>query len=212
MEQFSGIQVSEDVYGGRAYNANAGIATCSTGFTVIERATGTRGVTTAGHCDNTGRFSANLNSTYATSAVNLSFRREWRTAASNGDGLDIQWHVASSPHVFPPIFWNGSSYVQVTGAEWGSTGSYVCKFGRRTGYTCGFVDAAEFYSRPYGYMARVNRSAAYPIVNDEGDSGGPVFRGSLAVGTVHGKDGNGNMYFMQIGRLVDLPIGVLCDC
>jgi hypothetical protein len=116
--------------------------------------------------------------------------------------------------VFPPIFWNGASTVQVTGGQDDIPGTYLCKFGRTTLQTCGYVDAYEYYDSPYGYFSRVNKNATYPIMNNFGDSGGPVYAGSLAAGTVHGKGAAGNMYIMPLRRLVEdsLPIVVLCAC
>lgn len=74
--------------------------------------------------------------------------------------------------------------------------------GRVTGRTCGYVDTYDYYSSGYGYMARLNRTTTYPNLNDNGDSGGPVFSGSLAAGWVHGEDSSGNLYFTPLRQIV----------
>jgi hypothetical protein len=209
IEQFDGIETTADVYGGRAYNASTGLG-CTTGFTVLRSADQIRGVSTAGHCDNTGKFSTSNTSTYSSSGqIALTFRQQWIS-----NNLDIQWHTAGTGNVFPPIFWNGTSTMQVTGGQDDIPGTYLCKFGRTTLQTCGYVDVYEYYNGPYGYFSRVNKNATYPVMNDSGDSGGPVYSGSLAAGTVHGKDSSGNMYFMPLRRFVENNIGiiVLCVC
>jgi hypothetical protein len=64
IEQFDGIQLTADVYGGRAYNGSAGNG-CTTGFTVLRSSDQVRGVSTVGHFDNTGKWSASNTSTYS---------------------------------------------------------------------------------------------------------------------------------------------------
>ena len=54
----------------------------------------------------------------------------------------------------------------------------VCKYGSRTGFTCGYISASYVYGeadgRPFSGMVRVNRSSQR-IIAFSGDSGGPVF-------------------------------------
>ena len=70
----------------------------------------------------------------------------------------------------------------------------MCKFGRKSGQTCGTVEQYNYWVPNYGYMTKV---VAGSPMNDFGDSGGPVFKGSLAAGWVHGKDGAGNLYYSE---------------
>jgi hypothetical protein len=60
-------------------------------------------------------------------------------------------------------------------------------------------------------MARLNRTSTYPNLNDNGDSGGSVFKGSLAAGWVHGEDSSGNMYFTALRNITanSLDLAVL---
>ena len=51
-------------------------------------------------------------------------------------------------------------------------------------------------------------------MNNFGDSGGPVYVGGLAVGTVHGKDAAGNMYYTPYRAWIanNVNIGIICAC
>lgn len=209
VEQHDPILLTEDLHAGYSYNANDGDhRECTTGFVVMERVD-LYGPSTAGHCGNTGRFNKNPSSTYSSGGVSLSFRQQWTS-----NDLDLQWHTFSySTHSASPMYFNGAGGVYVSGGANAAPGDWLCKYGRTTGQTCGYVDAYE-YSDAYGWFSRVNRNTTYPKINDYGDSGGPVYSGSLAAGWVHGKDSSGNMYFTHLQSIVsnNLPIRVLCSC
>lgn len=178
------------VYGGRSYLQSDGNY-CTTGFTMIQVATGTKGASTAGHCNNTAKYNANLSlsTNYSsTGGYSVTVRQEWQ-----GNNMDLQWMSVSSG-TYPNQFWDGIQYVTVTGTIATSVGDYVCKFGRKSGRTCGTVEQYNVWVDGYGYMTKV---VAGSPMNDFGDSGGPVFKGSLAAGWVHGKDGYGNLYYSE---------------
>ena len=114
----------------------------------------------------------------------------------------------SSTNTPIPQFWNGTSWVGVTGGKDDLAGEYVCKFGRTTSQTCGYIDPYEYYDSTFkGYFPRVNRGSG-PQLNIEGDSGGAVYQGSLAVGFVHGRDSTYNMYYTPLRNLVQNSVGI----
>lgn len=105
-----------------------------------------------------------------------------------------------------------SLFTPVTGGHEDAPGTFVCKWGRTTSATCGYIDAGEYYDSPYGYFRKVSTSSSYPIMNSFGDSGGPVHVGNLAVGTVHGKDSADNLYFGPLWRWDAGNIGFQVAC
>lgn len=178
------------VHGGRSYLQSDGNY-CTTGFTMIQVSTGVKGGSTAGHCSNTAKYNASISpsTTYNSSGgYGATVRQEWA-----GNNMDLQWMSVASG-TYPNQFWDGSQYVTVTGTIATSVGDYVCKFGRKSGRTCGTVEQYNVWVNGYGYMTKV---VAGSPMNDFGDSGGPVFKGSLAAGWVHGKDGYGNLYYSE---------------
>ena len=154
VEQHEGIQLTEDLHAGRSYNANDGDhRECTTGFVVMVRVD-LYGPSTAGHCGNVGRFNRSPTTTYASGGTSLTFQQQWTS-----NGLDLQWHTFSmTSNGASPMYFNGASGVYVSGGANGAPGDWVCKYGRTTGQTCGYIDPYE-YSDAYGYFSRVNRNA-----------------------------------------------------
>ena len=209
VEQFSGITTTIGNIGG-GFAANTTAANCTTGFSVIQAGSAQRGTTAAGHCDNSLKVSDNYLSTYSSSGqASTTYQLQWIVPTSLDYGIDLQWHTVSSSTYTPiPQFWNGSSWVGVTGGKDDLAGEYVCKFGRTTSQTCGYIDSYEYYDTTFkGYFPRVNRGSG-PQLNIEGDSGGPVYQGSLAVGFVHGRDSSYNMYYTPVRHLVQNNTGI----
>lgn len=205
IEKSEPIVLTADINGGKAFNnSNTFPYGCTTGFVVIRTSDQRRGVTTAGHCDpqNAGGTTKEYNPTLgskpgATGRIPLTTMKVWTTG-----NKDVAWYThASGAHVYPPVWWDGAGYPAVKGAKWSVPGDFVCKFGRRTFKTCGYVASYEVYSSPYGYFSAVPANATYSQMNEVGDSGGPVwFSTNTAVGTVHAKRGS-EMLFSEIGRL-----------
>lgn len=103
----------------------------------------------------------------------------------------------------------------LTGAAQSLTGETLCKFGRTTGQTCGKVDANWTWDPNFsGYYLRMNTATSGTFLTLEGDSGGPVYSGSIAKGWIHGRDGTGNAYFMPVTEFYNkVPsMQVLCVC
>ncbi len=201
VEQFDGIVTTAPSNIGSGHAANTDTTLCTVGFTVLRTSTGERGTTTAGHCGNRLKVSENYSSTYTSSSqASTSFKGQWIRSTNLDFGIDLQWHTSSATPV--PQIWNGSNWVGITGGKDDLAGEFVCKFGRITGQICGTIDTHEYYDSTYrGYFPRVNRAPGGPQLNIEGDSGGPVYQGSLAVGWVHGRDAIYNMYYTPLRNL-----------
>lgn len=213
IEQSEGIIPTTTLIAGAAYNAQFGnYAECTTGFAVLQSGT-TRGISTAGHCDinSPAQYNGAFASHYGDAGgVTITYKQEWIT-----NNLDFQWHTVASPHAVSPEYWDGASAITVTGAGQSLSGETLCKFGRTTGKTCGKVDPAWHWDVNYtGYFLRLNTSAPGTFLTLEGDSGGPVFSGSIAKGWIHGRDGTGNAYYMPVTELYNkVPsMQVLCIC
>ena len=156
-------RLEADIYGGLS------ITRCTTGFGV-ENAVGTRGVTTAGHCDDDQVYDGE----------DLDFE----------DGevryrYDIQWHTAPDFTVTNKVQSNSNGGTRrITGTvnrSAQSVGEYVCKYGRATNYTCGYIDSTDYKPDPENIPSpspsfiRVDNTADDDNLSSGGDSGGPWF-------------------------------------
>ena len=116
---------------------------CSAGFSVVHD-NGTRGITTAGHCANTGQW------------VDL-VALDRPEGERNSGRRDVQWHVVEDDeeddgdegeeYTFRNLLYDGSShrYIYSTKSRSAqSIGEYVCKYGKATYKTCGNIDSKTF--------------------------------------------------------------------
>ncbi|HJH27157.1 MAG TPA: hypothetical protein C5S37_10425 [Methanophagales archaeon] len=114
-----------DIYGGLP------LRTCTSGFSVKEGIT--KGITTAGHCSNTQSYNGN----------SLTFESEKETGS-----YDIQWHTAPGYTVTNKIRTSsGGSTRDITATKSRSSqaiGNYVCKYGKTSHYTCGYISSKNF--------------------------------------------------------------------
>lgn len=208
---------AQHTYGGKRLE-HTGIASppiCTTGFTVRNTATGLRGVTTAGHCQNG-------NVTYRETST-ITYPLGFISEVMN-DHADAQF-MANSAHTVYPYFWTGAGYRTVLGTvpRLNMTGDYVCHQGAFTGYSCGIVQT--IHGDP-GDRCGINRNG--PCANTwvevqgselacwEADSGGPWFSGSWAYGTHAFGRGPGpekgscfGAMFMSAGFLGELDLVLL---
>lgn len=156
------------------------LSDCTSGFAVRLNSNPTvTGITTAGHCSNTQYWN--------TTGELLPFQSASTTGAN-----DIQWHKAPG-HTPTNRIWIGDSFRNITsytGSQNTAVGSYVCKYGRSTGYTCGSILTTAYRPATQDIIsptATYVRMGAQNTVNGErGDSGGPVFYGNSAYGSVVG--------------------------
>lgn len=179
------------------------LSTCTSGYTV-RNAGGTRGVTTAAHCGNSQSYAG----------IVLTFQAQQYTGS-----YDIQWHRAPG-HTFTNLirWWSDGSTRRITATQHRNNqtiGGYVCKYGKTTHYTCGYI-SSKTYAPSYvpsvsATFIRVNNTAGYPDLSSGGDSGGPWFLNNVAYGTHSGSPGSdpNDAIYMAINYVSGLGVTVL---
>ncbi|WP_408950201.1 S1 family peptidase [Lysobacter sp. Hz 25] len=184
---------------------------CTTGFNVVN-ATRELGVITAGHCENALTYIGSPN-------VTLAFKSE-----QNSGSLDLQWNKQSggTPQVQSnqiKLVGGPQATMEITSVTTSANlplGATACKNGITTNYTCGQVadkNAQAMYNGAVGTFIRVH-NASNQVMNDVGDSGGPVFGTNTAYGIVHGRGGPGtpthnDLYFVPVDHFSALGVSVL---
>lgn len=166
---------------------------CTTGFVVTD---GTRtGVATAAHCPDEVSYGEP-----GRKDVPLEFVGQWGWAYR-----DVQIHASTTP-LQPLFFADSAKTVARPVATWRNrastrAGDFVCHRGERTGYSCGEVEMTDF--APAGDLCGGPCEPTWVTVGGphcrSGDSGSPVFNGSVAFGILKGgsyrPDGTCNFYF-----------------
>jgi hypothetical protein len=173
---------SSNLYGGTGGGSNDWSG-CPSGFTVKHRIGGPDGdleygFVTAGHCGNTLSYLGHA----------LPFRAE-----CYGGSCDSQWHEDGVFVAQPAFFWKTGQPVRwTTGATSRAAiviGTTVCHYGPVTGYGCGNL-ASKSYSPGFIPSGTPTYLLIDPDCNadlsEPGDSGGPVFAGGTAYGTMTG--------------------------
>lgn len=202
--------------GGKAYNVDTNYCTeyCggTTGFTLGDAAGG-RYTSTAGHIDNNrARYNTSLTSTYSTGGDALVKPTEMFNYK-----LDIQYaKPTDTTNDYPgPYFWDGSYFEAVENYTYPAEGVVFCKFGRMTKKTCGTHGPTTVYSNAnwnVTYLRRIVNPGTGSNFVIEGDSGGPVFYGNWALGWIHGRNSNYDLYytpvsdFKSVQQAVDLVV------
>lgn len=182
-----------DIYGGLT------LSTCTSGF-AVKNSSGTKGITTAAHCPNTLKYNGS----------SLTFKSEKQTGA-----YDIQWHTASGYTVKNKIKWSSSGATRDITATKSRTnqvvGGYVCKYGKTSNYTCGYISDKNFSYQSSATYIRVDNTASYPNLSDVGDSGGPWFLTGDAYGTHVGEPGAdpGDAVYMAINYVSGIGVSVM---
>lgn len=161
-------------YGGLALSNG-----CTTGFTV--QSGSTVGFVTAGHCEpNSGVTLGGLATTFQSQYLAY--------------GADAQWHSTPN-HTDLKVFYDGGSNRPVHSVRSSANqaiNSYLCKYGKTTGYKCGYL-VSKTYKPSWVPFATATFHHAEPRggpdMSSEGDSGGPVFINNEAWGIVSGQYG-----------------------
>lgn len=122
IEYFDGIQETAALYGGAAYNTTS--TNCTTGFTVMRFSDRVKGISSAGHCGGSAKYSEYVNTNYYSpdgTPLNVRYRYT--------NNLDVLMASAvGSGHDHRPVFRDGSSpFPTVTGGAYDATGLYVCR-------------------------------------------------------------------------------------
>ncbi|MEI2457489.1 S1 family peptidase [Lysobacter firmicutimachus] len=158
---------------------------CTSGFHA-KLADGTAVITTAGHCDDQMRI-------WNSSGQQIPLAGQ-RVKGS----LDLQWlRYSSSVYYLAPGISNGSWTYDIRAVRSKSqmiVGQHVCKYGDTTYTTCGDIsrlDSVEMFNGERGNYIQVHHQNG-SVMNDGGDSGGPVYAwhegvGYAAYGIVHGR-------------------------
>lgn len=166
------VTVGDGVLGGtdsnsRHYGGELTNPGCTSGFTVRTNSStsGSRGVTTAGHCSNSQNEDGAL--TYQAGHV-----------GANGD---FQWHTG--PDIVRDDFYSGNTTItennlrDVSGIQEMGVGGSVCKNGRTNHKSCQQVRNTNVCS---GSVCRLTQMGERLAAG--GDSGGPIFWGNTAYG------------------------------
>lgn len=187
---------------------------CTSGFNVVNTYY-LLGVVTAGHCDNEVTYMTGL-------SLPLAYRNEMAIGS-----YDVQWNSQTSSAAWRTqsneirVPGGPEPTMSITSAPDSSTvpvGATVCKSGITTRYTCGEIadkSHQDNFNGEVGYYIRVH-NAENKVMNDKGDSGGPVFATNAALGLVHGRGGLGSptrndLFFMPIERLAILGLKVITE-
>ncbi|MEI4516303.1 MULTISPECIES: S1 family peptidase [unclassified Stenotrophomonas] len=210
IEEVKGVDPSKDfiqttdISGGHRLDGYNGTQSCTSGFNVVETATGELGLTTAGHCEN-DNYHRNPTARVEFKAERDagSFDVQWGAQPSNST-IHVQRNEITVEGVQHPI-------TSVATPEDLALGADVCKTGVTTGRTCGVIvdpTAITEYNNEIGTYIRVSHPQGSEMT-DFGDSGGPVYLGNRALGLVHGRgqgDRLNDLYFMPIGLLSELGV------
>lgn len=176
-----------DIYGG------LDIA-CTTGFGVLNNGTADRGITTAGHCDNSLSYSG----------TNMTFQLE-----SMGSNHDEQWHTITGYTVRnwvkdPTEFDGTRDITSRTSRSSQVVGHQVCKTGRVTGYGCGYITSKNSTGCQNGGTEHIYLQSQTGVdLVDGGDSGSPTFRSNSAYGLISCMADSGSGYKDAIYIAVD---------
>ncbi|HKT15647.1 MAG TPA: hypothetical protein VJR87_09600 [Allosphingosinicella sp.] len=166
---------------------------CTAGFVVTDASR--TGIATAAHCPDTLVYDDP-----ESGAIALDFVGEWGARYQ-----DVQVNVADRP--LQPLFTadaaNGRTRRLTSWRNRASTraGDAVCHHGERTGYSCSLVELVDF--APPGDLCGGPCDPTWVTVAGphckSGDSGGPVFNGTVAFGLLKGgdykRDGGCAFYF-----------------
>jgi hypothetical protein len=184
------------VYGGLSVNPG-----CTAGFTVSKVVGGVtlRGILTSDHCGH---------------SLSLPGQRLVFQGGAFGGSQDVQWYSACGTDISDD-FNSGDGLRDVSGTiprANQSIGWVVCKYGRTTGRTCGVIDRKDY--APLGGIfsptfIRVEGGDA-DVIAAGGDSGGPWYSGSAALGiTFQRPSGSNDAAYMAIDYISALGVSVL---
>ena len=210
------LVMEESVYGGDKIRRGSGPDYCTTAFTVVKN--GTEGVLTAGHCENLAQYVAvgDGSNTVYTVYLQEDHRGAWG---------DMAWYTTLGAEQ-PWFYKTATGRYEVNGYIARSTiqvGDTFCLYGRATNHSgesddpdtsdaCGsVVDRwAQQSSGGYDYNRLVEMEG---VSSTTGDSGGPWYTGSYAVGIHRGKRSTGaNRLFTPVSSAFHvLDVELLVD-
>jgi streptogrisin C len=164
----------EHTRGGAKTPWDGGSGYCTTGFSVAK--SGTYGFVTAGHCQNDRSYTQPENG--------LTYNAPYK-AQHRGDWGDFQWHTTSHAEL-AEFYTTSTGHRDVLGYDGSiAEGDYVCKYGRTSGYGCGYVKDNNVNVTFDGITHR-RLVAMRTYFTQGGDSGGPWFLVNNAMGVHSG--------------------------
>lgn len=173
---------------------------CTGGFTVRTTDSTALGISTAGHCDNFEQFQG----------LTLPFQQEIYY-----DAGDVQWHSACGIIDVSNEFNSGLGHRACTGTRLRSQqaiGTYVCKWGRVTGRTCGYIQSRTYnpsHIPGNGEDTYIRVDGRGWTLTAPGDSGGPWFVENLAYGITSASTSDGDAIYMAIDYFAWVGVAVL---
>jgi streptogrisin C len=164
----------EHTRGGAKTPWDGGAGYCTTAFSVARN--GTYGFVTAGHCQN--------DRSYRQPEDGLTYNAPFQ-AQHRGDWGDFQWHT--TPHVeYAEFYTTSTGHRDVLGYDGSiAEGDYVCKYGRTSGYGCGYVKDNNV-NVTFDGITHHRLVAMRTYITEGGDSGGPWFLVNDAMGVHSG--------------------------
>lgn len=191
-------KLDADIYGGLA------LSQCTSGFSVRQTSDpGYKGITTAAHCANSLSYNG----------TSLTFMSQIFTGS-----YDIQWHRAPGFTVTNKIKDGSNTTRNITSTLHRNNqtiGGYVCKYGKATGYTCGYISSKTLCPSSVpncgATFIRVDNTAGYSDLSSSGDSGGPWFLVNTAYGTHVGSpaDDPNDAVYMAVNYIGGLGVSVM---
>ena len=199
------VQTSVQVKGGQAITANIG--NCTTGFAATSGTS--KGFLTAGHCVISSMNTSAPTNAYATlNGVNFQHGSSVWNSTTDLAFMKYAYAVTTS------VIWDGQfdRIMRSTATTLPSDGSSMCKYGRTTGYNCAPVydnDAVstDAAGNTVGPMV-VLRGSPNAGLGAYGDSGGPVFYGSVAHGLTSRADSEW-LWYTPVSRSSQISASVV---
>lgn len=186
------------LYGGLA------LTTCTSGFTIWKTTSSNRAITTAGHCGNAQSYNGN----------SLTYQNDEIRTGSH----DAQSHKRSGSSypnwAFDGVCCDSDPYYRSITAKRSrgqqSVGDFVCGYGKVTGSGCGWIVSKVATTcgggaNPANTSIKVDSDpdgTGYDLA-ESGDSGGPWFTGTTALGTLTCQQGFDAIYvatnYVEVG-------------
>lgn len=179
---------------------------CTWAFNVRSLTSATKYMLTAGHCgDETWRHNA---STVGSTGIN-----NLDTGSPISDALIAPLSTASTPLNLIYATDTDRSHAITTSRSHQNQlqGDYVCAAGVVSNYRCGYIEDWDYrYGIVYGGRTIYIWGKYASFRSDDGDSGGPVFNGSTALGLVSSKDGITHTAYVAIDLALQATGTRLC--
>ena len=155
--------------------AGLAVTDCTSGFTVRDRYNvSLRYTTTAGHCNN-----SNISPLPPAGVIHDYYEVDFSVHNVPNGHVLRNWARDNTAGGTTPFYRVITSYT-----FYPNTNDFVCKYGKTTGYTCGNITSTSATSGGHTQLLRIQPTTYWGAC--PGDSGGPVYNGSTAIGLIQG--------------------------